>query len=132
MGCPANSMGQRVEGPEEISASLVADQVDIPRGREVMIERQVRVTHEVGLHARPAAMFVQAACKFNAQIRVRNLTAGGQSANAKSILMVLALAVTKDQEIEIQAEGPDEESAVMALCQLVQDNFAETKKQRRR
>jgi phosphocarrier protein HPr len=87
-----------------------------------MPEISLTVTHEVGLHARPASMFVQTAAKFTSDIEV---THGETTANAKSILAVLTLGAHKDAEIVIKAEGEDAEDALKALEQLVVSNFGE-------
>ena len=87
-----------------------------------MPEITVIVKHEVGLHARPASMFVQTAAKFSSDIDV---THGETTANAKSILGVLTLGAHKDAEIVIKAEGEDAEDALKALEQLVISNFGE-------
>ncbi len=85
---------------------------------------KVVVTDPVGLHARPAALFVEAANKFKAEVMLSNLTGTGQWANAKSILGVLTCGVRQNDEIEIKAEGADEAEAVASLEQLVRSNFA--------
>jgi phosphocarrier protein HPr len=90
-----------------------------------MIEKHVVVTHMVGLHARPASLFVQTANKFSAAIKVQNLTAKCGPVDAKSIILVLTLGVMQNHELLIQADGPDAENAIQALCQLVQDNFGD-------
>lgn len=90
-----------------------------------MVETKITVTNKVGLHARPAALFVQTANKFSSSIKVRNLTSNGKIVDAKSIIMVLTLGVMKDHEIQIQAEGTDEAAAVGALQSLVENNFGE-------
>jgi phosphocarrier protein HPr len=90
-----------------------------------MVETKITVTHKVGLHARPAALFVQTANKFSSSIKIRNLTANGKTVDAKSIIMVLTLGVMKDHEIQIQAEGADEAAAAEALQSLVASNFGE-------
>jgi len=90
-----------------------------------MAEATIQVRHKVGLHARPAALFVQTAAKYSSKIRVKNLTANGNFVDAKSIIMVLTLGVMKDQEVVIQAEGADEESALRALRSLIDANFGE-------
>lgn len=87
-----------------------------------MVERSVVVTHKVGLHARPASVFVQAAGKFESEITV---TCEDRSANAKSILTVLTLGAHKGAEITIAAEGADAQEAVDALVELVENNFGE-------
>lgn len=86
---------------------------------------QLTVNHEVGLHARPAAMFVQKASAFQAQIKVRNVSRASGPVDAKSILGVLTLGVEQGDEIEILAEGPDEREALQALSELVRSNFTQ-------
>lgn len=87
-----------------------------------MPEINLIVNHEVGLHARPASMFVQTAAKFSADIEV---THGETTANAKSILAVLTLGASKGAEILIKAEGDDADEALKALEKLISDNFGE-------
>jgi len=90
-----------------------------------MVETTVVVTHKVGLHARPAALFVQAAGKFGANIRVKNVTAGGDAVDAKSILGVLTLGVLHNHEIHLAADGADADAAVAKLRGLIESNFGE-------
>jgi phosphotransferase system HPr (HPr) family protein len=90
-----------------------------------MVESTLVVTHEVGLHARPAALFVQAANRFASSVRVRNLTTRSETVDAKSILGVLTLGVLRGHEILVSAEGPDEGEALRALRALVEGGFAE-------
>jgi phosphotransferase system HPr (HPr) family protein len=90
-----------------------------------MVETKIVVKHKVGLHARPASIFVQTANKFTSEITVRNLTIGGDPVDAKSILMVLTLGVVQDHEIQLRAEGPDEQNAIQCLRELVLNNFGE-------
>ncbi len=82
---------------------------------------EVLVTNEVGLHARPAALFVQEAARHQADIHVRNVTGGKDWVDAKSILSVLMLGASKGHTIEIKADGPDAEEAVRALEQLMSE-----------
>lgn len=83
------------------------------------------VNHSVGLHARPAAQFVQTASLFESEITVANKTKESDPVNAKSILSVLTLGVHQGYEIEITADGADAGKALKALEQLVADNFGE-------
>lgn len=85
---------------------------------------RLKVVNEVGLHARPAALFVSGAQKFTSQVRVRNLTVETDWKDAKSILSVLTLGVEKDHEIEITADGIDEAAAVASLETLVRSDFS--------
>jgi phosphotransferase system HPr (HPr) family protein len=87
-----------------------------------MPEINLIVTNEVGLHARPASVFVQTAAKFSSEIEV---TYGEKTVNAKSILAVLTLGAHKDAEILVKAEGDDAEEALKALEELVLSNFGE-------
>jgi len=85
---------------------------------------QFTVTDPVGLHARPAALFVKLSNEFRADIRIRNLSDSGEWVNAKSILSLLTAAVKQNDRIEIQAEGADEEAAVEKLEALVRSDFS--------
>ncbi len=84
----------------------------------------LKVVNEVGLHARPAAEFVKQAAKFQARIRVRNATTGSAWVDAKSILGVLTLGVETRHEIELTAEGADEQQALEALRELIESDFS--------
>lgn len=90
-----------------------------------MIETTIRVRHKAGLHARPAALFVQTAAKFSSLIKVRNLTMSGNFVDAKSIIMVLTLGVMSGHEVVVQADGSDADTAIEALKSLVEGNFGE-------
>jgi phosphoenolpyruvate-protein phosphotransferase/dihydroxyacetone kinase phosphotransfer subunit len=81
--------------------------------------------NEMGLHARPAALFVQVASKFQSNVQVRNLTRGGHAVNAKSMFGVLSLGAEKGHQITISASGPDAEEALATLRQLVESGFRE-------
>ena len=87
-----------------------------------MPEIILTITHEVGLHARPASVFVQTAAKFSSDIEI---THSETTVNAKSILAVLTLGVHKEAEIKITAEGEDAVEALAALEELVLNNFGE-------
>jgi phosphocarrier protein len=84
------------------------------------------VQHKVGLHARPAAIFVRAAAGFASRITIENLSKEMPPANAKSILSVLTTAVRMGDRVRLVAEGSDEQAAIEALCNLLQSNFGET------
>jgi phosphocarrier protein HPr len=87
-----------------------------------MPEITLTIHHKVGLHARPAALFVQTAKKFNCDVKV---THGEREVNAKSILNVLTLGANQGAVITIRAEGEDDAQALAALEALVEDNFGE-------
>ena len=87
-----------------------------------MPEITLTVHHKVGLHARPAALFVQTAKQFKGDIKVKHCE---RVANAKSILHVLTLGASQGAVITISAEGEDAAQALKALEALVEDNFGE-------
>jgi phosphocarrier protein HPr len=80
------------------------------------VEKKMTVRNKQGLHARPAALFVQIANKFDATIKVQK---EDQIVNGKSIMGILMLAAEKDSEILIIAEGTDSEAAVNELEMLL-------------
>ena len=75
----------------------------------------------IGLHARPAALFVKKAAEFESKIKV---VKEDKEADAKSIISIMALGAVKGAEIVISANGEDSDSAVDALVELL-DSFAE-------
>jgi len=83
-------------------------------------EVKLVINHAVGLHARPAAIFVALAKSFNSNITV---FCKDKKANAKSILNVLTLGADNGCEIRIRAEGDDANAALKALTELVESNF---------
>jgi phosphotransferase system HPr (HPr) family protein len=97
--------------------------------RGMMKEITLTIKHEHGLHARPAAMFVETASKFKSGIYVRNATANSGTVNAKSILGVLTLGVHCGHDVQVVADGPDEQEALMAISTLVESNFTDKKTQ---
>ena len=86
------------------------------------VERTVRIANRFGLHARPAAEFVKVAGRFAAEVWVRK---DDLEVNGKSILGIMMLAAEYGSEITIRTVGDDEEAAVTALVQLVENRFGE-------
>jgi phosphocarrier protein HPr len=76
-------------------------------------EVRLRVLDPTGLHARPAARFVQAASRFQGRVAI---VAEGRTADAKSLLAILGLAVRPGCEIVLTAEGEDDARAVEELA----------------
>ena len=85
-----------------------------------MFVKEVVVQNQVGLHARPATFFIQKANEFKSSIWVEK---DERRVNAKSLLGVLSLGITKGLAITITAEGSDEEEAVNSLVSLVSSDF---------
>ena len=85
-----------------------------------MIKKEVLIKNKIGLHARPAALFVQTANKFISEIMVKK---GNSTINAKSIMGIMALGVSHRETIEIIVDGPDEENAIQELEDLVDNKL---------
>jgi phosphotransferase system HPr (HPr) family protein len=81
-----------------------------------MISKEVKIKNKSGLHARPAALFVKEANKFKSVIRVRK---GEKEVNGKSMLSLLTLEACKGVNVEIKAEGEDENAALQALVDFL-------------
>ena len=81
-----------------------------------LIKKELIVKNKLGLHARPAAVFVQIANKFDARITVRH---DDEEVNGKSIMGILMLGVEKDSLIVVEADGMDAESALVELEKLI-------------
>ena len=87
-----------------------------------MMTQDVTIKNSVGLHARPAMFFIQKANSYRSSIWVEN---SDRRANAKSLLGVLSLGISKGDIITVLADGPDEEAAVDGLVNLVMGGFNE-------
>ncbi len=81
-----------------------------------LAQRTISIVHRQGLHARPAAIFVQTAKQFSAKIIVKK---GRKIVDGKSIMGLLTLAAHQGARIAIVADGPDAEQALEALVELV-------------
>ncbi|MCK5916075.1 MAG: HPr family phosphocarrier protein [Deltaproteobacteria bacterium] len=87
-----------------------------------MAKKEFTIVNKLGLHARAAAMLVQLAGTFTAEITVSK---AGLSINGKSIMGVLMLAAACDSTVIVEAVGIDEEAALEALGNLIKDGFGE-------
>ncbi len=87
-----------------------------------MVEKTIEITNPTGLHARPAALFVQTAGKFTSNIWIKM---DHKKVNAKSIMGLISLAVSKGTEITIMADGEDEDLAIKEIVDLVTAGFGE-------
>lgn len=82
-----------------------------------MLVKEVEVKLKTGLQARPAALFVQEANRFSADIFLEK---DGKKVNAKSIMGLMSLAVGSGVVINIIADGDDEENAIHVLADFIQ------------
>ena len=87
-----------------------------------MTEKQFTVSNSLGIHARPAAMIVQTAAKYQSAI---TLEKDGTTADAKSIMSVMMLAAGNNSRVVIRASGDDENDAIEALSKIFESRFNE-------
>lgn len=87
-----------------------------------MTERTYIVENKLGLHARPAALFVQTTHRFHSQVRV---VKDGQEVDGKSIMGILTLAAERGSKLTIIADGPDEVQLLNKLDELFRQKFDE-------
>jgi phosphocarrier protein HPr len=83
------------------------------------IEKEVVVLNPQGLHARPAALFVQIVSKYDSKI---TLTKDKESVNGKSIMGILMLGVQQNSKVSICAEGDDAEQVMVELEEFLKKN----------
>ena len=87
-----------------------------------MLKKELKITNKTGLHARPAALLVKTTGKFKSDIFISK---DGYKVNGKSIMGVMTLAAESGSVIEIMIDGPDEEQAMLALEDLINNKFFE-------
>lgn len=89
-----------------------------------MLNVKLKVSNELGLHARAAAQLVRLAGSFQSEIELKRVS-NNVVADAKSILSVLTLAAAKGTEIQLRTEGADEKQALEAIEKIFLDGFGE-------
>ena len=87
-----------------------------------MIRSTVTISNKLGLHARASAKLTKLAGSFKSEI---HLSRNGRRINAKSIMGVMMLAAGLGSEVEIEAEGDDQQACLDALITLINDKFGE-------
>lgn len=87
-----------------------------------MIEKDIKISNRLGIHARPAAMIAQTAGEFKCDVK---LSKDGVTVNAKSIMGVMMLAAEYASNIRVIADGEDETQAFDALKKLFDEKFNE-------
>ena len=91
-------------------------------GRGQKIEKEIAIVNRLGLHARPAAMFVRIASRYRAEIWVAK---EGEEVNGKSIMGLMMLAAGQGSKLRIRCEGPDADKALAELEELINAKFNE-------
>jgi len=86
------------------------------------IEKEIPIVNRLGLHARPAAMFVRIASRYRSEILVSK---EGEEVNGKSIMGLMMLAAGQGSKLRLRCEGPDADEAVEELEALINAKFNE-------
>src|SRR3954462_8047172 len=92
------------------------------KGHEKEVTREMTVSNKLGVHARPAAMFVKIANRFESEIYVEK---DGETVNGKSIMGLMMLAAGPGSKLSIRANGQDASQAVNDLEALLKRKFDE-------
>jgi phosphocarrier protein HPr len=87
-----------------------------------MIKQSITISNRLGLHARASAKLTKLAGSFQSDIF---MTRNDRRVNAKSIMGVMMLAAGVGSVVEIEVSGPDEQEAMSALIELINDKFGE-------
>ena len=85
-------------------------------------EKEITVVNRLGLHARPAALFVKVASRFRAEVWVKKES---EEVNGKSIMGLMMLAAGQGSKLHIRCEGPDADKAMEELEALIKAGFNE-------
>ena len=88
-----------------------------------MVSQDVKIINKLGLHARPAALFVKTANRYHARI---SIGLGDLVVDAKNVMEILQLAAGPMARIRLEAEGKDAREAVAAITGLFQRRFGES------
>jgi phosphocarrier protein HPr len=87
-----------------------------------LVNKEIEIINKLGLHARAAAKLVSLASKFSSEVQLRK---NNQEVNAKSIMGVMMLAASQGTRLELSVSGEDEQEALDAIIELINDRFGE-------
>lgn len=87
-----------------------------------MIIKEILIINKLGLHARAAAKFAKTASQFGSKIQVNTEKS---AADAKSVMSLMLLAAIRGTTLKVSADGDDEELAMTAIEELINDRFGE-------
>src|SRR3954465_12747891 len=90
--------------------------------KELKIVKEIAIVNRLGLHARPAAMFVRIASRHRCEVWVAK---EGEEVNGKSIMGLMMLAAGQGSKLQIRCEGADAEKAMEELEELIKSRFNE-------
>lgn len=87
-----------------------------------MLEESVTIINKLGLHARAAGKLVETTSRFSCDITIEK---DGRNVDGKSIMAMMMLAAGKGTEIKVKTNGDDENEAIQAVINLINDRFGE-------
>ena len=119
---------QQILGEQAVQKPVVPDVICDPIDKEQteeQVELSVTVSNPSGLHARPAATFIQTVKKYDCQLTVTNQTNGTEPVVVKGMISVMLLAAKQGDELLLQASGPDRDALLAELKDLFLENFGE-------
>ena len=87
-----------------------------------ILEKRFVIKNKLGLHARPAALFVQTANRYQCRVEVQK---GNEKVNGKSIMGIMTLAAGVGTAITVRTEGPDAQKAMTDIAKLINSDFGE-------
>ena len=87
-----------------------------------MVKKTMTVTPKLGMHARPAGIFVREACRFKSEVF---LSKDGTEVNGKSVMQLMLLAAEHGSKVVLRITGPDEKQALEAIENLFKKKFDE-------
>lgn len=93
-----------------------------PKLAVAQVKIDLTIQNRNGLHARPAAMFVKTASRYQSEVWVEK---DGERVNGKSIMGLMMLAAGRGSVLSVEAEGPDADKALEDLRKLVESSFGE-------
>ena len=91
-------------------------------GPGMKVEKEITIINRLGLHARPAAMFVRISSRYRSEVWVEK---EGEQINGKSIMGLMMLAAGQGSKLTIRCEGPDADKAMEELEELIRKKFNE-------
>jgi phosphocarrier protein len=101
---------------------MATEQHDSAKDLPNVVEKKFTVRNKLGLHARPASLFVQTTNRFRCEVMVQK---GKQKVNGKSIMGIMMLAAGPASKIAVRATGPDAARLINELEKLFEGNFGE-------
>src|SRR4051794_19694987 len=112
-------------GDEAGGGAAAADAAQRTTEEAEGLERRLAVRNRLGLHARPAARFVETVGRFDSAVTVRNATTGRGPASGRSLTALSLLDVRGGQEVVVRASGPEAQQALDALAALADEGFGD-------